>query len=116
MKRVTLIELVAAVGLLAFISCSGSSDDGSDVNSDSSSAVKSYDDCVAAGYPIMESFPPQCTTPDGTVYVDNPEEPITGENPLCEDRCGDGECQETVCLAEGCPCAESEDTCKKDCA
>lgn len=42
--------------------------------------------------------------------------PSTGDDVgLCEDVCGDGVCQEIVCLAEGCPCPETVDTCPADC-
>jgi len=34
---------------------------------------------------------------------------------FCKDLCGDGICQEIVCLAEGCPCAENKNTCPNDC-
>lgn len=34
---------------------------------------------------------------------------------FCKDLCGDGICQEIVCLAIGCPCAETSETCPKDC-
>jgi putative hemolysin len=33
----------------------------------------------------------------------------------CEDMCGDGICQEVVCQAIGCPCAETRQTCPQDC-
>ena len=33
----------------------------------------------------------------------------------CTDKCGDGICQEIVCLAIGCPCAESSALCPQDC-
>lgn len=33
----------------------------------------------------------------------------------CVDKCGDGICQEVVCLATNCPCAETKKTCLKDC-
>ncbi|MFA7088229.1 MAG: hypothetical protein WC146_02715 [Patescibacteria group bacterium] len=36
--------------------------------------------------------------------------------PICEDLCGDGSCQEIVCLGQGCPCAESPTSCPQDCA
>lgn len=36
-------------------------------------AVADYDACVAAGYPILESFPEQCRTPDGTVFIKSPD-------------------------------------------
>lgn len=31
--------------------------------------ISSYEDCVAAGYPIAESFPPQCFLPDGRSFT-----------------------------------------------
>ncbi|HSB46369.1 MAG TPA: hypothetical protein VLD37_00005, partial [Candidatus Bilamarchaeum sp.] len=31
--------------------------------------IKSFEDCVRAGYPVMESFPRQCRTPDGRIFV-----------------------------------------------
>lgn len=34
----------------------------------------------------------------------------------CKNLCGDGECQEVVCQAVGCPCAETPDSCPSDCA
>jgi hypothetical protein len=33
----------------------------------------------------------------------------------CKNLCGDGICQEMVCLAIGCPCAETAESCPKDC-
>lgn len=35
----------------------------------SSRSITSYEDCVAAGYPILKSKPPQCKTPDGRIFV-----------------------------------------------
>lgn len=45
--------------------------------------------------------------------------PIRGSSEpvaICENLCGDGICQEIVCLATGCPCAESADSCPQDCS
>ena len=33
----------------------------------------------------------------------------------CRNMCGDGVCQEIVCMAIGCPCAETAETCPEDC-
>jgi len=33
----------------------------------------------------------------------------------CKDLCGDGECQEVVCLGTDCPCAETKQSCPQDC-
>lgn len=32
--------------------------------------VNSFEDCVAAGYPVMESMPQKCRTPDGRNFTD----------------------------------------------
>ncbi|MEM4215472.1 MAG: DUF333 domain-containing protein [Candidatus Anstonellales archaeon] len=34
---------------------------------------------------------------------------------FCKDMCGDGTCQEVVCMAVGCPCPETPETCPQDC-
>lgn len=33
----------------------------------------------------------------------------------CKNLCGDGECQSMVCMAVGCPCAETVENCPSDC-
>lgn len=37
------------------------------------------------------------------------------EGRLCENRCGDGVCDEIVCMGEGCPCPETRASCPADC-
>ncbi|MEK7212383.1 MAG: hypothetical protein AAB686_01775 [Patescibacteria group bacterium] len=32
-------------------------------------AINSFEDCAKAGYPILESYPPQCKTPDGQTFT-----------------------------------------------
>lgn len=52
-------------------------------------AITSYAECVAAGYPILESYPEQCLTPSGRTFV-NPDAvpvasstlPTAGDNTL----------------------------------
>lgn len=34
---------------------------------------------------------------------------------ICTDQCGNGKCEEVVCMGPGCPCGESTQTCPKDC-
>lgn len=31
--------------------------------------IRTFEDCAARGYPIMESFPEQCRTPQGVTFV-----------------------------------------------
>jgi len=37
------------------------------------------------------------------------------EETVCNNQCGDETCQEVVCLAIGCPCAETKENCPQDC-
>lgn len=39
--------------------------------------VLSFEDCLAAGYPVMESMPRQCKTPDGRTFAEEIAPPIT---------------------------------------
>jgi hypothetical protein len=71
--------------------------------------IQNYQQCVAAGFPSLRSMPPQCVLPDGRRFVKS------GAPKTCVDKCGDGTCQEVVCMALGCPCSESKETCAKDC-
>lgn len=48
--------------------------------SNSFPTVLSFEDCLAEGYPIMESFPRQCKTPDGRTYTEEILEKITYVN------------------------------------
>ncbi len=81
-------------------------------------SVGSFDECVAAGYPVMESYPRQCRGQDGSVYVEETYTKPGGGAPRpdsCLDLCGDGRCEEIACEALGCPCPESPNTCPADC-
>jgi len=71
--------------------------------------VNSFNDCVEAGYPILRSLPPKCITPGGEMFVD------LSDKSLCVDSCGNGVCDEMVCLGDGCACAATPENCPKDC-
>ncbi len=74
--------------------------------------ANSFDECVAETGTILKIYPPKCVTKDGRVFVQVQQD----SKKSCKDLCGDGECQEMVCMAVGCPCAESLATCPKDCS
>jgi hypothetical protein len=78
----------------------------------SQNEITSYDECVAAGHPQLKTYPGQCVMPDGTRFV----QPIPEPPAICQDQCGDGQCQEVVCLGSGCPCAETAASCPQDCS
>jgi hypothetical protein len=39
--------------------------------------ITSFEECEAAGYPVMESYPRQCRTPEGALFVEEIETPTT---------------------------------------
>ncbi len=41
-------------------------------DSTGTSPITNFDECVAAGYPIMESYPEQCRTADGHMFTNEP--------------------------------------------
>ncbi|MGH8453851.1 MAG: hypothetical protein ACRESW_04795, partial [Nevskiales bacterium] len=73
--------------------------------------ITSYDECVAAGHPRLKTYPGQCVMPDGRRFVQTVTEPPA----ICVNQCGNGQCQEMVCLGSGCPCAETAESCSQDC-
>lgn len=88
-------------------------------SSESEVEIDSFEDCVEAGFAVMESYPRQCSDGENT-FVEDVEiimPDVTEENPseICTDQCGDDICQEVVCLGEGCPCAETIESCPEDC-
>lgn len=64
-----------------------------DRGTDNDREITSFEECAGAGYPIAESYPRQCRTPDGQHFVEQLEgtlpepEPVacTMEAKLCPD-------------------------------
>lgn len=44
--------------------------------------VTNFEECKNAGYPILESYPEQCRTPDGELFVRVIDEPIAEPDPV----------------------------------
>jgi hypothetical protein len=72
-------------------------------------APNSFKECVAQGGVLTGKV---CKTVSGQIFL----QPREASDSPCVDRCGDGVCQEMVCMAIGCPCAETPESCPKDCA
>jgi len=54
-------------------------------------SINSFEECVKAGYPVMESYPRQCRTPDGRSFTENVSGPVNMPNPAsvyCEQNGG----------------------------
>lgn len=95
--------------------------------------IKDFESCVAAGNKVLRMYPPKCVAPgvgiftkevkdDSLIKKDSVVEndsnftpPPSQPSSFCKDTCGDGQCAEIVCQAEGCPCAETSDSCPQDC-
>jgi hypothetical protein len=68
-----------------------------------SPVVTNFDECAAAGYPIMESYPEQCSTPDGRTFIR--ELPTGGPEETSENTGNIGEglgLQANGCAVAGC--------------
>ncbi|MFP4515049.1 MAG: hypothetical protein ACLFNO_03555 [Parcubacteria group bacterium] len=50
--------------------------------------------------------------PEGSTLERNED----SDGDICVDMCGDGVCQEIVCMGEGCPCPETAENCPADCS
>ena len=72
-----------------------------------------YEECLMVEHKILRTFPPRCVTADGKVFVDTATKRLGDQ--LCVNSCGNGTCEEMVCMGENCPCAETADTCAADC-
>lgn len=78
--------------------------------------ARNFAECVAQGGKMLKSYPAQCVTPEGERFVDQRSvDDSFAPSKGCKDLCGNGRCEEIVCMAIGCPCAESHATCPKDC-
>lgn len=62
--------------------------------------INSFDDCANAGYPILESYPRQCKTPDGRTFTEKltPEE----ESNEYYGTSTFGDCKNNDCYISGC--------------
>jgi len=69
---------------------------------------------VLAGCSLLPSDPANQNVNRPTDTAENDVNTNQGQA-ICVDRCGDGVCQEIVCLATGCPCVETSDRCPADC-
>lgn len=83
-----------------------------DGGQESHRGANTFDECVAESGKVLKMYPPKCVTKEGRVFIETPKTPKTA----CRNMCGDGQCQEIVCMAVGCPCAENKAICPQDCS
>lgn len=73
--------------------------------------IMSFEECVAAGYPVMESYPRRCATVDGKHFVEDVVLPPIEEYPSEDIRKRDG-CIITGCSGQLCAGEELASTCE----
>lgn len=59
------------------------------------SLVTNFEQCVQAGYPVMESYPRQCRVPSGELFVESVTNPEP--KPVVKDGCFVGGCSGQIC-------------------
>ncbi len=75
-------------------------------NDSQDSNITDFEGCVAAGYPVMESYPRQCALPNGTVFVEELGECANNSD------CPEGEfCDKESCGAQFGSCRERPEMC-----
>ena len=72
---------------------------------DTSEDISTFQECVDAGYPVMESYPEQCLTPEGLLFVREIEEDETENG----DGLVDEESDEFYGSSTNYPCEVDED-------
>lgn len=110
-RRIRCVGFVLACMTIATDIRPTSADGTPSVRVERDAQVTSFDECVRREGKILKSYPPRCISKDGREFVQESDAPKR----VCKDLCGDGVCQEMVCMAVGCPCPESVATCPKDC-
>jgi hypothetical protein len=74
--------------------------------------------CVGRGCSCLETYancPVDCGNKPTKQARPTPTKNTEQQNSVCVNKCGDGLCQKIVCLATGCPCAETPASCPQDC-
>ncbi len=104
------LKVLFLVQLLAVSACSQQTES-TNVPETENITIQNYQQCVKLGGIILKTYPPKCRTKSGAIYTSGG----STSKALCNNLCGDGICQEIVCLGTGCACAESVDSCPKDC-
>ncbi|MFZ2556215.1 MAG: hypothetical protein WAZ27_03060 [Minisyncoccia bacterium] len=60
--------------------------------------IVNFEECARAGYPIMESYPEQCRTPDGRLFVRDVS-PIMPPEEAVSNGCAVAGCSSQLCVS-----------------
>lgn len=59
-------------------------------NKQAAAKINNFEDCKNAGYPVMESYPEQCRTPDGRNFINTQQTNVNKELQVQDLKIGDG--------------------------
>ena len=62
-------------------------------------AITNFEECAAAGNPIMESYPEQCRTPDGRLFVRDVPPIVMPEEEIVFNGCAVAGCSSQLCVS-----------------
>ncbi len=81
-------------------------------NSIQNYAITNFDECAKAGYPIMESYPAQCRTESGELFVQKIDDTTYSSAPKPTDRVASGYVAGHVDIGPFCPVEREDEPCK----
>jgi hypothetical protein len=119
MRRILILVILLLIILGGFVLLSEgfeglSRDERDRDDGENGEAISSFEECAAAGNPVMESYPRQCRTQDGRLFVEELEEsPERGASEEIETRVGtltlsyeNGIARLSGTLERGTPCVQ----------
>lgn len=69
MAEQTSRTLLPILALAALAACARPPETGPAPEPEPGASISSFEECVAAGHPVMESWPPQCRVPGGATFT-----------------------------------------------
>lgn len=61
--------------------------------------ITNFEECAAAGNPVMESYPRQCRAKDGRVFVEEIPEQATSTDGISVNGCAVAGCSDQLCVS-----------------
>ncbi|OGG75357.1 hypothetical protein A3A41_04440 [Candidatus Kaiserbacteria bacterium RIFCSPLOWO2_01_FULL_54_22] len=97
MHKVSLIKLAGAAVVLALIALLLLSF--MNVREPQIASITTFDECAAAGYPIMESYPEQCAVPGGPSFTNPRQQVDTSNDEMTFNGCAVAGCSGQLCVS-----------------
>ncbi len=85
------LGLAAVVAILLYISSYGAQL--------RTGSISNFEECAAAGYPIMESYPEQCRTPDGRTFIRDISNDTANQSEPVSNPCVVAGCSGQLCVS-----------------